>query len=921
MQAGVGTYTADITYLRAPIFTTPKYLGLRRANNYQTFKIDVYEGEYNELGPVLYELAPANAEVNAIVRRDLSTDNRAGFNFIRIEKAIGVPEVGQFINFSREFTGATGKTYRITDVDVLGGDIYRLTLNTTLDTDIPNDTIFYCGSPSVLPPGMEFDPVNGEVFGVVPYIPAVTDRYSFTIKATRYGQGSETSTSRRIFTVDILGEVESTMKWNTPSNLGTIDVGYPSTLFVNASTTLKDSIVLYKIDEGKLPPGLSLNLDGEIVGRVNQVRDQNKYKSFWKPAIDYKIKDVVKQATKFDAVAVLRRKNVATVVTATDHVFKTGDIVKVNTSELSFNYYNGIEIFLDKIKLEAASVAPISTTGKYAVTFNIPTQLYPLLAFQPTLISGVADTISSFDYINISQKSTSGNGQNAAFRIEKTAGSFNYNISTTTITLLETGTGYKSGDTIVISGADLGGVDGVNDLTFRLLTGTEFWYKVNGNSTREYNGRFAAIKSTTSTITLLYDYDPLIFGSGLISSIIGPGTYEAQTQLTPLNYFSYRNSNRLQDIIPVLGSVIGSPVFYRSIADHTSSNSLSTDLEKNWELYKFPENDLSLSTIDNSLTTFDGNGTRFDRKFTVTISARDALGYSEITRTFDLEVTVPNNAYYSNITARPMMKPSIRETFKTFINDGSIFDPKYIYRLNDNNFGVQRSLASLIYAGVETKEAVEYVSVMGMNHKPKRFNIGEVKKAVAKVPGTNTVVYEVIYLELRDPLEKNGAYLPFRVAHSPSNQNVTIDNTNEFYDGPHNTDNPYWKRPNPFASTIDRTDVIAGDSGTGVKFPSSISIWRKRIRSMPNTLRERNFLPLWMRSIQPGSVEELDFVLAVPLCYCKPGTADEILLNIKNSGFDFKVLDYTVDRFIIDSVEGDFTDKYLIFRNDRTTII
>jgi len=46
MQAGEGTYTADVTYVRSPIFTTPRYLGLRRANNYQTFKIDIYEGMY-----------------------------------------------------------------------------------------------------------------------------------------------------------------------------------------------------------------------------------------------------------------------------------------------------------------------------------------------------------------------------------------------------------------------------------------------------------------------------------------------------------------------------------------------------------------------------------------------------------------------------------------------------------------------------------------------------------------------------------------------------------------------------------------------------------------------------------------------------------------------------------------------------------
>jgi hypothetical protein len=76
-----------------------------------------------------------------------------------------------------------------------------------------------------------------------------------------------------------------------------------------------------------------------------------------------------------------------------------------------------------------------------------------------------------------------------------------------------------------------------------------------------------------------------------------------------------------------------------------------------------------------------------------------------------------------------------------------------------------------------------------------------------------------------------------------------------------------------------------------------------------------------MRSIQENSYTELDWVPAVPLCFCKPGGADEIILNIKNSGFDFKLLDYTIDRYIIDSVEGYYEDKYLVFRNDRTTTV
>jgi sulfatase maturation enzyme AslB (radical SAM superfamily) len=50
----------------------------------------------------------------------------------------------------------------------------------------------------------------------------------------------------------------------------------------------------------------------------------------------------------------------------------------------------------------------------------------------------------------------------------------------------------------------------------------------------------------------------------------------------------------------------------------------------------------------------------------------------------------------------------------------------------------------------------------------------------------------------------------------------------------------------------------------------------------------------------------------------------ELLNNINNAlktnAFDFKLLDYTADRYIIDAVEGQTSDKYLVFKNDRITV-
>jgi hypothetical protein len=71
-------------------------------------------------------------------------------------------------------------------------------------------------------------------------------------------------------------------------------------------------------------------------------------------------------------------------------------------------------------------------------------------------------------------------------------------------------------------------------------------------------------------------------------------------------------------------------------------------------------------------------------------------------------------------------------------------------------------------------------------------------------------------------------------------------------------------------------------------------------------------------------MQELGFKLAVPLCFCKVGAADDIILNIKNhlntSDFKFNLIDFTVDRYIIDSVTGQTQDKYLVFRTDRITV-
>jgi hypothetical protein len=556
---GSGLFTADVTYLRQPIWLTSSDLGTYRANNYVTLILDVYD-----VGQIVY----------------------------------------------------------------------------TLDT------------PNSLPPGMSFDPATSEIYGLIPYQPSITQSYSFTITATRYGDKGDSASSSRTFNIRIIGEVDSVITWKTDPNLGTINANFISTFRIEASTTVPNGVLLFTLESGRLPPGLSLDLDGEIVGKVYQYAD-----------------------------AELDRKGLT--------------------------------------------------------TFN-------------------------------------------------------------------------------------------NDQT-----------------------------------------------------------------LNP--------------------------------------------------------------TLSGKSTTFDGGITTVDRVYTCTIKARDQFGYSAVTRTFTITVDTPNQIVYSNLRTKPFLSLPQRAIWKDFISNTSVFTPSSVYRPNDPNFGVQEELSMLVYAGIETSLAAKYISAMGLNHKRKRFQFGSVKKAIAVASGTTNEIYEIIYVEMIDPLEPNGLKLASRLERlGLQSKQLTIDNSNAIWqegfevhksiidgklvrtptlDEQAKLDklaipSPDSQRPEPIM-TIDSTGYQVSNSNAGTYFPNSISNWRERIKNWREDTNdptsaglatERNYLPLWMRSIQPGGKQELGFQLAVPLCYCKVGTADDIILNIKYSNFDFKALDYTADRYIIDSVNGYTGDKYLVFRNDRITV-
>jgi len=311
-------------------------------------------------------------------------------------------------------------------------------------------------------------------------------------------------------------------------------------------------------------------------------------------------------------------------------------------------------------------------------------------------------------------------------------------------------------------------------------------------------------------------------------------------------------------------------------------------------LTRYFDLDGSEKTFD---TVFDASTTSFDKVYKFTIKAQDGANFAESLREFTIKVVAESQSTFANLYVRALQTKQKRLDWFNFITNSTIFTPEDIYRYGDDNFGIQTELRSLVFAGIESVEAVKYVQALSRNHYRKRFNFGNLKTAKAKDPDTQETIYEVIYVELIDTFEKNGK---------------SISDTIELQD------NINSKVLVSYAGIrIDSDIPLASDSDVQRVFPNSVKNMRSRIREIGD--RDREFLPLWMRSIQDDAQQESGFVKALVLCYAKPDRSADIVSKINNSGFDFKTIDFTADRYIIDIISGNIQDQYLKFPQENIT--
>jgi hypothetical protein len=218
---------------------------------------------------------------------------------------------------------------------------------------------------------------------------------------------------------------------------------------------------------------------------------------------------------------------------------------------------------------------------------------------------------------------------------------------------------------------------------------------------------------------------------------------------------------------------------------------------------------------------------------------------------------------------------------------------------------------------------------MVTNHKRRKLKFGDVKTAKAQLPGELDTIYEVVYVEINDDLSPKTGSLPDQLdLVRPTNDliNVNQDGINPV-DGPLNTQNaidklndpePFRFRPEQDPLKADYNLLPVSDTNVTTLYPSGIDNMRSKIAEIGRT--DYDFLPLWMRTVQPGDSAPLGYIKCVPLCYTKPGQSESIRLAIGLAGFDFSQISYDFDRYIIDNTTGNAEEQFLVFNNNQFNI-
>jgi len=312
---------------------------------------------------------------------------------------------------------------------------------------------------------------------------------------------------------------------------------------------------------------------------------------------------------------------------------------------------------------------------------------------------------------------------------------------------------------------------------------------------------------------------------------------------------------------------------------------------------------ITLSQSGNLVGTIDASDfTDSTRSYTFTVTVSDQYQISATSKEFTVNIDIPfTQTEYGNMTghATSLIDQNI---FYNIAQDPNINSPAYIYRPEDPNFGMRLKPDMLMMAGLEAQTLTVFQQQMEQNHTPKTLYFGDLKTAVAK-EGTTTK-YEVVYIEIKDSMvNKDGvavsssirlrdAVVKPMLGPRASSMNATTD----YVDYEVTTDGGL--SFSTAGSKVRYANQLSADLGyMETLYPNAVANMRSRMKSLGH--KEWDYLPLWMKTTQAGDLAPLGYVMAVPICYCQPGTSALLKKRIEDKNLDFKDIKFIIDRYLV----------------------
>jgi hypothetical protein len=277
-------------------------------------------------------------------------------------------------------------------------------------------------------------------------------------------------------------------------------------------------------------------------------------------------------------------------------------------------------------------------------------------------------------------------------------------------------------------------------------------------------------------------------------------------------------------------------------------------------------------SLDNNTTTFDvtknnlvvgidSTETTFDRVFTFTVNAFTANGFVSVDKVFKIKVLMTYNTPYENLYIKAMPPQNDRDLINSLLQNSDIFQPEFLYRADDPNFGRATEVVYWHAYGLTASILDDYVNAVQLNHYWKNLTLGEIKTAQATDSAGN-VVYEVVYSQIVDDLVNNQG--------QSVGKQVAI--------------------PYPI-NAEDSTEI-------DLVYPNSLINMRNQVIDQVGQVSRK--IPLWMQSKQSDG-KILGFVPAWVIAYTKPGRANQVVYYI-NEKFNNQInkIDFKADRYELD---------------------